>query len=56
MRQIRVGESDEVGAHDETCVSRRKIVELRILENERPYEGKIDIRSSQLSGSCGHFN
>ncbi len=56
MCQIRVGESNEMGAHDETGVSCREVVELGIFEHERPYDGEVDVRSSELSGCCVGFN
>lgn len=49
MCQVGVGEGDEVGADDETGVRRREVVEFGILEHERPYDGEVDIRSSELS-------
>lgn len=39
----------KMGPYNEACIDHSKIIQLRIFEDQRPNDCKVDIRSSELS-------
>lgn len=49
VREIRVALTLIIGAYDEARIHNSQVFEPGILGHDGPYDGKIDIRSSQLA-------
>lgn len=50
MSDLRGSERDEVGADDEACVDNCQVVECRILQDKRSYDGEVDVGCRELTG------
>ena len=49
MREVGLCKGQEVGTDDETCINNREVPEACILENNGPYDSKVNVRGGKLS-------